>query len=504
MKYIKEIGTFYYKNKQGLLYLFVFILSFGIRLWRLDSESAWIDEAYSIHLSQVSIEDIILGCINDQHPPLYYIILKIWLGNSIDVFKARLLSVLIGSINIVQIMIILRASKIFNMRTTLITGLLVSVSPMHIWYSQEVRMYILLCFFILLSIQTFVQLLRYIEKEIQRLQYFLWFLFVIFNVLSLYTHYFSAFIILFELIVFIFYIFYKKITIKKTLFGMFSFFAIGLAFLPWVSVVLNQLLFHKLNWIDETTIYLIATLINRLIIGPGVIFLPKVLNLFLFISFILFILYGLRKSRKNLPESYSFILLLILWIIIPIFLITFLSIIYPIFQFKQLIIILVPILATTVFLILHVFNKKIAILILCCLLGVNFLSSIYQHFSITKDDWRGLTDFIEQNYNSDDVIYFNTSASQLGFTLYQKTNVQIIGFPQEYDVIKGGWNRNETNLEDEIKNLKNVNKKFERIWYVQYYPDLWDPDGLIYSWLNNNMNNQSEHKFGSILLVLYE
>lgn len=504
MKYIKEIGTFYYKNKRGLLYLFIFILSLGIRLWGLDSESAWIDEAYSIHLSQVSIQDIFSGCINDQHPPLYYIILKIWLGNSIDVFKARLLSVLIGSINIVQVMFILQGSKIFNMKTTLITGLLVSVSPMHIWYSQEARMYILLLFFILLSIQTFVQLLRFIEKDIQRPQNFLWFLFVIFNILSLYTHYFSVFIILFELIFFIFYVFYKKFTIKKTLFGIYSFFAIGLAFLPWVRVVLNQVLLHKLNWIDETTFYLIATSINRLIIGPGVIFLPKELSLFVFISFILFIIFGLRRCQKNFPGNHTFIILLILWIIIPTFLISFLSLFFPIFQFKQLIIILVPILATVVFFIMQVFKEKIAILITCCLIGVNFLSSIYQQISLTKDNWKGLTYFIEQNYNSGDVIYFNTSASQLGFTLYQQSHVQILGFPHEYDVIKGGWYKNEINLEDEIDNLKIVKNTYERIWYVQYYPDLWDPEKLIYSWLNNNMIVQFKENFGSILLVLYD
>ena len=98
-----------------LILLFIFVFSFIIRILWIDLESAWIDEAYSILLSSKSIKDIFIGCINDQHPPLFYIILKFWMGNSINVTRARLLSAFIGTINIIQVFFILRNLFFFNL-----------------------------------------------------------------------------------------------------------------------------------------------------------------------------------------------------------------------------------------------------------------------------------------------------------------------------------------------------------------------------------------------------
>jgi len=491
------------QNKTILLLLFLFIFSLILRISWLNFESAWIDEAYSIQLSAKSIKEIIVGCINDQHPPLFYIILKFWMGNSLNVGKARLFSALIGSINILQVFLILKEIKIINLKSIIITCLYISISPMHIWYSQEARMYTLLLFFVLLSILIYIKLINNMCQHTQKTKNSLWILFILINIFSLYTHYSSIFIIIFEFIFFLYFISIKKIDFKKRNIGIFSFFAIGIAFFPWAPVLINQTLTHKLAWIAEPTLFSVISSINRLLFGPIVIILPQELNVLLFFMFFTLLIFGFIKFFGTSNNNIFFSLFLIFWIIIPLLLISLLSMYISIFQFKQLIIILIPTIAITVFLIFSTFQKFGKYIILG-LLTINLFSSIYQQINLSKDDWRGLTDFIEDNNKYGDIIYFNTSAGQLGYKLYQTENLAVFGYPQNYDVIKGGWDGTEINLENESIYLRNLKQNYNRIWYVQYYPDLWDPNKLIYDWFNDNYNPQLEKSFGSILLILYD
>ena len=51
-----------------------------LRLVFLADKSIWLDEAYSISLSQQTLSDLLrLVAESDNHPPLYYLLLKLWL-----------------------------------------------------------------------------------------------------------------------------------------------------------------------------------------------------------------------------------------------------------------------------------------------------------------------------------------------------------------------------------------------------------------------------------------
>ena len=126
----------------GLAVVGVFILAIIVRIIGLSTESAWIDEAYSINLAQHSIGQIIQGTAADQHPPLYYLLLHIWMlfGNSV-VFT-RLFSALLGLLLIIQVIDF--GWKVDGARLGIGAGLLLAISPLHVWYSQEARQYMLL------------------------------------------------------------------------------------------------------------------------------------------------------------------------------------------------------------------------------------------------------------------------------------------------------------------------------------------------------------------------
>lgn len=492
-------------NQKTYLYLLIliFVSGFIIRIDLINFESAWIDEAYSIQLSTKSVHEIIIGCLNDQHPPLYYIFLKLWMAGSINVAKARLLSAFIGTITIIQTFLIEKELKINSWLFILFSCFYISVSPMHIWYSQEARMYIILLFFTLLSVQFSIKILSDLCSTKHKTSNFNWIIFIFVNILSLYTHYFSIFIILFELLNFIFVVRYKKINLKQANFGLFSFSAIGLGFVPWIPVLINQVLFHNLAWIPDTTVNILIISVNRLLFGPAVVLLPKYLNIILFSSLIFLFLFGLKKSFPLVKHNLFLFIIMISWITIPLLFMVIISISKPIIQFKQLIIILVPLIIIFTFQLINSF-KKIGLLIVVGLLSLNAFSSYVQQINLTKDDWRGLTKFVEENFDYDgDAIFFNSSSAQLGFDLYKKEYLPTFGYPPDYEIINGGWQGTKLNITQEINNLELLKTNYKRIWYIQYYPGLWDPQNLIFNWFNNNMHVQMEKPFGSILMVLF-
>lgn len=113
----------------------------------LDYFGLWYDEAFSGILALKPWGEMILAAQQDVHPPLFYVLLKVWYalapGGSVDAAWTRLLPTLIG-IACAPAVIWLGA-VVFSRRVGLLAGLLIAVSPYHIHYSHEARMYSLGC-----------------------------------------------------------------------------------------------------------------------------------------------------------------------------------------------------------------------------------------------------------------------------------------------------------------------------------------------------------------------
>lgn len=125
--------------RRGTLLLIV-ILAFGLRLYRLGAESLWYDETVSLLLAGKSLPALVAHTAGDIHPPGYYLLLHLWIrlaGRS--EFSAAFLSLFFGLL-LVPLTYRL-AVRIWDEGTGQLSALLVAISPYHIWYSQEVRMY---------------------------------------------------------------------------------------------------------------------------------------------------------------------------------------------------------------------------------------------------------------------------------------------------------------------------------------------------------------------------
>ncbi len=150
------------KIKQNIVLISTIILvTFSLRLFDLGKNSLWGDEGLSVARAESSWTDNLKGIIVlrgihsintiDNHPPLYFIILKIWMylsGNS--EFALRFFSVWISMLLIPLGWWI--GQRMLKPNAAWILVVLFGLSPLYLWYSQEARMYPLLAFESLLLI----------------------------------------------------------------------------------------------------------------------------------------------------------------------------------------------------------------------------------------------------------------------------------------------------------------------------------------------------------------
>lgn len=159
----------------------IFIVGFGLRVFRLLHQSFWNDEVITFNISRLNFWEIAVNPINSNFPPLYYGIIHTLFGFDNQELFMRLPSVILGTLSILLFYFLVR--NWFGQTTGFIGAIMMAISPFHIWYSQEARPYALLLFLALLSIW----LLQLVIKNPKSLWLKILFIFV--TVSTFYTHY---------------------------------------------------------------------------------------------------------------------------------------------------------------------------------------------------------------------------------------------------------------------------------------------------------------------------
>lgn len=128
--------------------LLVLGVATAARIWQLDYHSVWFDEAVSLQWAgsdPLFIWQKTFPLLEEKHPPVYYLGLHYWQAGlrwiSFDQHDAalRLFGVLLGVLTVWGILLL--AQQVSGKRTGLLTGLLVALCPVLVWYSQELRMF---------------------------------------------------------------------------------------------------------------------------------------------------------------------------------------------------------------------------------------------------------------------------------------------------------------------------------------------------------------------------
>ena len=119
----------------------VLALGTALRLYRLDDQSLWGDEALSLTMARLSlsqISDELTRNATNTFPPLYFYTLHGWLNIfGFGPLQARLLSAVCGTLAILTTFLL--AKYVFDRRVGLVAALLVAISQLNVMYSQEAR-----------------------------------------------------------------------------------------------------------------------------------------------------------------------------------------------------------------------------------------------------------------------------------------------------------------------------------------------------------------------------
>ncbi len=198
-------------RKNCLYYLAFIILIFIaalLRVHQLGVDPVWVDEGYTgfVALNSTWLPYILV----DNSPPLYYFIQRLYCHYlACGEVGLRTSSVVFGIAFIIILMFFL--NQRFGKAIALLTGFIVSISSLHIYYSQEARAY---------SLMLLLLLLFYVfqHKVLQQKTVFNLIALFLITLAASFTHYFAPIAISGCLIVYFFEARYQLRAIPKAYF----------------------------------------------------------------------------------------------------------------------------------------------------------------------------------------------------------------------------------------------------------------------------------------------
>jgi uncharacterized membrane protein len=105
----------------------------------LGSKSVWLDESFSVWQANQAPTEI-WNATNDNHPPMYYLLLKAWMNIGESEAIIRFPSVIVSMMGLVLLYVL--AARLFDEKSALMAVAFLALSPLDLWYAQEARMVI--------------------------------------------------------------------------------------------------------------------------------------------------------------------------------------------------------------------------------------------------------------------------------------------------------------------------------------------------------------------------
>ncbi|MFB0533508.1 MAG: glycosyltransferase family 39 protein [Anaerolineae bacterium] len=424
----------------------IIMLGAAVRLYRLGYQSLWYDEAFSWAVATAPLKIGLAAILSDGgNPPLYqYFVLHPlhYLGQSEEII--RLPSVFFG---ILSIPLIYKVGRLcFGQKVGLVSALWLSLSPIHVWYSQEARMYAMVVLLSLGSVYFFLLTLRSSDWK-------LWLGFIVFTALAYPTSY-SAFLVTLAQLIFIICTFRTHYLILRqwALSQALAF----LPTLPWVIALLSRKMkSFGFGWIARPgPLDPLKTLWN-FSLGYTEILTPLVsLSLLLFAFALLRGLWDQRSGSEGDPPQIPLFpyakLFLALWLILPIGFVFLVShLLVSIYIDRFLLVALPPYLILVAYGLLrirHGIARRGLIFALTLAISLSLSRIYFDAEYYTKEDWRGAAQYITQHEQAGDVIALRLAASALPFEYYyqgqlERVPITKLGMTQPIEDMAAGHQR---------------------------------------------------------------
>lgn len=461
--------------KKKWLLLGIIFLSVLLRLISIN-QSFWLDEATTANVTRnFNLFEIITKFSpGDFHPPLYYLLSKVWsIPFGVSEFSLRILSVIVGSLTVFFLYKIAKKYKGENFG--LISALLLATSPLHIYYSQEARMYVMETFFVVVSIYLYQSLLK--KEKVTN-----WILFSLSLVLIGFTDYLPLLILP---VFFIHSVFIKKNFkwFKKLSISLLPLFII---FIFWLPIFTKQLSgglsvfsdspiwWRVLGRFSFKELFLIPL---KFVIGR-ISFFNKILYLFVLLPYIF--LFGLLflKQKKQL-KTLSFPLL---WFFVPLLLTVALSFRISVLSYFRLIFIL-PAFYFFLSFSIESLKKPIKNIVTVAIILFNLAFSCIYFFNprFHREDWRGLVSFIENtSLNNEAVTLFVRDSQMEAYNYYSTDQIKAIA-PDQFE------------------------PGSKTVWLMRYVQDIFDPQDIVRIELEKSgYQKKADYDFNGVVVSRYD
>ncbi len=219
------------KNRSAWVLALALILFLAalLRLWNINKESFWADEGWTMILAKgPALTDVVQTMANDQHPPLYFVLMHYWIdlaGNSEVI--TRLLSAFWSLIGVAALYRL--GADLFSPGAGALAALLLALADNDIFLSQDARHYTAMATLAVLSTLCYFRTLRHPSRR----NGIGW---LLVSSMLMYTHYLGGLILAVQLIHIL--VFVRPARRLGDM--LFRWVAIGLSWLPWAFVFVEQ------------------------------------------------------------------------------------------------------------------------------------------------------------------------------------------------------------------------------------------------------------------------
>ncbi|MBK5533512.1 glycosyltransferase family 39 protein [Pseudomonas sp. TH08] len=305
----------------------VLIIALSVRFNSIAVPVIWYDEAYSLLLARETPARIWALTALDVHPPLYYVLLHYWVAIWGDAaLPARAMSALadVGTL----LLCIKLMSLISTRRATWIAALLLALLPISVRYSQEVRMYTLLGFWLMGATVALVCWARAPDRKRFAVIY------VLLMSAAFYTHYFAG------LCVLVHWLFWWQSRVtrngKAISFSLWIVANLGivLLYLPWMPHFIEQLGgTSSLGWIKPVSLHGALTLVWQFTVLGAT---SSESSIWYLAPFFLMLLFAVTLIVSDAGER-RFNLLLVSYFFVPLIALYLIALVLPLFVPRYLV-----------------------------------------------------------------------------------------------------------------------------------------------------------------------
>jgi hypothetical protein len=522
------------------LVILITLVGGGLRILLLDSKGMWLDETFSVWLTNHSVGDMLHWIVRiDQHPPLYYLLLHYWIALNGDTpYNVRLLSVLFGAGTIPIIYLI--GKRMSGAVMGLAAAMILALSVFNIYYAQETRMYTLLTFNAAVAIYALVRLLtdsrsvrpigsqfweylhawrtsgpvepdtkedfsyrvdtrnqtgwrawifRHRWLPIQTIETDLaWVAFIVFSAATMLTHNTAVLFLLATNIFVLGLMLFQRI--KKSgaqpAFQAPSFWnwvkaqiGIFLLWSPWLFAFIKQAnRVYQEFWIPEPTWDAVIQVLESFL-TPSLSYLQGSQVMVMWILYALALCLGLLHYRKKISQ---FLFLAILFAV-PFLGELIVSIRRPIFWDRTLIWITIPLFLVLAAGVAQLRFRFLIIGVVGILGTINLFSAGDYYRFYQKEDWYTAAGYVANFAEKDDLVLFNSNFVEIPFDYYFNTyekryfiQVEKCGVPE--DLFESGILEPKM-TDSDIPRLISLLSGHNRVWLVYSHNSYTDPMGLI-------------------------